>query len=346
MSKSLKFATLFSVLATTGAFAAGDKLELGRLATPDEIAAWDTDIRPDGLGLPEGRGNALVGDEIFSEKCASCHGDFGEAVDRWPVLAGGFGTLTDERPVKTIGSYWPYLSTVFDYVNKAMPFGDSGSLEPDEVYAITAYLLYLNDIVDEDFELSHENFTDIMLPNEENFFLDDRAETELVSFSGAVCMENCKESVEITLHAAVVDVTPEGEGQETDIASADTSETEPEVVAPILETVVLAPEQIAAGKKLFKKCKACHQIGEGAKNKTGPMLNGVYGRTAGTVDGFRYSKSFNAASEDGLTWNDESLADFLTKPRSYIKGTKMSFSGFKKESDIQSMIIYLRSFDQ
>lgn len=346
MSKSLKFAALFSVLATTGAFAAGDKLDLGRLATPDEIIAWDTDIRPDGLGLPDGSGNALVGEEIFSEKCASCHGDFGEAVDRWPVLAGGFGTLTDERPVKTIGSYWPYLSTVFDYVNKAMPFGDSGSLEPDEIYAITAYLLYLNDIVDEDFELSRENFTDIKLPNEANFFLDDRAETELVSFSGDVCMKNCKESVEITLHAAVVDVTPEGEEQETEIASADTPETEVDVVAPIIETVVLDPAQIAAGKKLFKKCKACHQIGEGASNKTGPMLNGVLGRTVGTVDGFRYSKGFVAASEDGLIWNDDTLAAFLTKPRAYIKGTKMSFAGFKKETDIQSMIIYLRSFDQ
>lgn len=348
MSKSLKFAGLFSFLVTTGAFAASDKLDLGRLATPDEITAWNSDIRPDGVGLPVGIGNALVGEEIFSEKCASCHGDFGEAVDRWPVLAGGFGTLTDARPVKTIGSYWPYLSTVFDYVNKAMPFGDSGSLEPDEIYAITAYLLYLNDIVDEDFELSHENFTDINLPNEENFFPDDRAETELVSFTGDICMEDCKESVEITLHAVVVDVTPEIEEQKTDFVSNHTSVSEPDLVAASTEPVVLAldPEQIAKGKKLFKKCKACHQIGEGANNKTGPMLNGVLGRIAGSVEGFRYSKSFIAASEDGLIWNDESLAAFLTKPRAYLKGTKMSFAGFKKESDIQSMIIYLRSFDQ
>ncbi|MGB0903558.1 MAG: c-type cytochrome, partial [Mangrovicoccus sp.] len=121
---------------------------LGRAALPEEIASWDIDVRPDGQGLPEGKGDVWTGEEIFADNCAMCHGDFGEAVGRWPVLAGGQGTLTDDRPVKTIGSYWPYLSTVFDYVNRAMPFGNAQSLSPDEVYAITAYLLYLNDIVD------------------------------------------------------------------------------------------------------------------------------------------------------------------------------------------------------
>lgn len=181
---------------------------LGRAPLPEEIAAWDTDIRPDGVGLPEGSGDVASGEETFVEKCAVCHGDFGEAVDRWPQLAGGFGSLTHADPVKTVGSYWPYLSTVWDYVHRAMPFGDAQSLTNDEVYGITAYLLYLNDQVDDDFVLSKANFTEVVMPNAEGFFPDDRATAELPQFSAEVCMENCKPSVEITMRAAVIDVTP------------------------------------------------------------------------------------------------------------------------------------------
>lgn len=160
---------------------AGD-LGLGREATQTEIAAWDIDVRPDGQGLPEGSGTVLDGELIYMERCASCHGDFGEGRDRWPVLAGGFDTLTKERPVKTIGSYWPFASTVFDYVHRAMPFGAAQSLTADETYALTAYLLYLNYVVeDEEFELSRENFTEIRLPNEGNFFDDPRPDIPLVS---------------------------------------------------------------------------------------------------------------------------------------------------------------------
>ncbi|MEM6944413.1 MAG: cytochrome c, partial [Pseudomonadota bacterium] len=127
--------------------ALADGFGLGREALPEEVSAWDIDIRPDGAGLPEGSGDVLTGEEIFAEQCAACHGDFGEGVDRWPVLAGGHETLADDRPVKTIGSYWPYLSTVYDYIYRAMPFGYAQSLAPDDVYAITAYLLYMNDVV-------------------------------------------------------------------------------------------------------------------------------------------------------------------------------------------------------
>ena len=133
----------------------------------------------------------------------------GEAVGRWPVLAGGQDSLTDDRPVKTIGSYWPYLSTVWDYVHRAMPFGDAQSLSDDEVYAVTAYLLYLNDLVDEEFELTREDFMEVRLPNEANFFPDDRSEGEYALFSADPCMKNCKEGAKITMRAAVLDVTPE-----------------------------------------------------------------------------------------------------------------------------------------
>jgi cytochrome c len=168
----------------------------------EEVAAWDIDIRPDGQGLPEGSGTVADGEVLYTDNCAMCHGDFGEAVDRWPVLAGGHDTLTDDRPEKTIGSYWPYLSTVYDYVRRAMPFGNARSLSDDEVYAITAYLLYLNDLVDdEEFELSKENFLDIRLPNEENFIADDRAEEAHYAQKSEPCMTDCKPGSRGDYHA-------------------------------------------------------------------------------------------------------------------------------------------------
>ncbi|GMG81998.1 cytochrome c [Paralimibaculum aggregatum] len=210
-----------AALALAAAPAAAGPLGLGRAATPAEVAAWDIDVRPDGTGLPEGAGDVLTGEEVFAEKCAYCHGDFGEGVDRWPVLAGGQGTLTDERPVKTIGSYWPYLSTVFDYINRAMPFGEAQSLSPDEVYAITAYLLYMNDVVDDDgFVLSHENFSEVRLPNEDNFRADPRPDTPLAK-AAPPCMTGCKDSVEITARAVILDVTPDADEDSTAGISVD-----------------------------------------------------------------------------------------------------------------------------
>ena len=196
----------------------GAHFKLGREATPEEIAAWDIDVRADGLGLPEGSGTVAEGMEIYDEQCASCHGDFGEAVGRRPVLAGGHGTLQADRPEKTIGSFWPYLSTVYDYVRRAMPFGDARSLSDDDVYALTAYLLYLNDEVsDEDFELSKENFTSIRLPNEANFIDDDRLQEPHYVDKSEPCMTDCVPGkATIKMHAAVLDVTPDssGDGEE------------------------------------------------------------------------------------------------------------------------------------
>jgi cytochrome c2 len=193
--------------ASTGAFG------LGRQALPAEITAWDIDVRPDGQGLPKGRGKVSDGEVLYTERCAMCHGDFGEGVDRWPVLAGGHDTLTEDRPEKTIGSYWPYLSTVFDYVRRAMPFGDARSLSDDDVYAITAYILYLNDIVlEEDFVLSDENFLEKRLPNEENFIPDNRMEEAHYNAKFEPCMTNCTDGpVSISMRARVLDVTPESD---------------------------------------------------------------------------------------------------------------------------------------
>lgn len=199
----------FAVAAQAGdPVPAPTKLPLGRLATPAELAAWDTDIRPDGAGLPDGQGDVMTGEAIYTERCAACHGDFGEAVGRFPPVAGGEGSLRDARPVKSIGSYWPYLSTVFDYVARTMPYAEPGSLSADETYAVTAYLLYLNDLVDDDFVLSRDTFAGISLPNAGGFRDDDRAATEHARFAAPACMQDCRPAVKITVRATDRGVTP------------------------------------------------------------------------------------------------------------------------------------------
>lgn len=335
---------------------------LGRPALEEEIAAWDIDVRPDGLGLPEGAGDVWTGEEVFVAKCAVCHGDFGEAVGRWPQLAGGQGTLKRDDPVKTIGSYWPYLSTVYDYVYRAMPFGEAQSLTPDEVYAITAYLLYVNDLVEDDFELSHENFAEVRLPNEDNFFMDDRAETELAAFSAAPCMSDCTDGpVEITMRSMVLDVTPdsgvvteaaveetpaeEAAPTETAAAEAPAEEapaTETEATEPEAEAVAaLDPALVAEGEKVFRACASCHQVGDGARNRSGPVLTGIVGHPIGAVEGFRYSGAMEEKA--GETWTEENLAAFLADPKGWLPGTKMSFRGLRSDEEIQAVIAYLAS---
>lgn len=198
-------ASTWSILSCACLITAGSiaqAAEIGRPATPDEIAAWDIDIRPDGTGLPEGQGDVWTGEEIFTDLCASCHGDFGEGLARYPALAGSQGTLTRERPVKTIGSYWPYLSTVFDYVRRAQPFGAPGTLTDDEIYAVTAYLLYLNDLVGDDFILSRDSFKDVSLPNEAGYIGDTREGEP----SAPPCMVACGPQRQVLRRASDLDI--------------------------------------------------------------------------------------------------------------------------------------------
>ncbi|MGR3759733.1 c-type cytochrome [Roseobacteraceae bacterium NS-SX3] len=361
MSRFPKLIAATAAAAMLAVPAAAEKFGLGRPALPEEIAAWDLDVRPDGTGLPEGSGDVFTGEEVFAEKCAVCHGDFAEGVGNWPKLAGGRGTLDHEDPLKTVGSYWPYLSTTWDYVNRSMPFGDAQSLTPDEVYAIVAYILYSNDLVDDEFVLSRETFQDVEMPNADGFIVDDRMEAEKHFWTPEPCMESCKDTVEITMRAAVLDVTPEEETEETagdmnpaaeepaeaaEAAAEEAKAEEPAAGPAQQETAALDPELVAKGEKTFKKCKACHQVGEGARSKTGPILNGIVGAPAGHVDGFKYSKAMKAAAEDGLVWTEEELAAFLAKPKKYMKGTKMSFAGLKKDADIEAVIAYLQSHPQ
>jgi S-disulfanyl-L-cysteine oxidoreductase SoxD len=187
------------------------RLGIGRVALPEEIKAWDISVMPDGRGLPVGRGTAKQGEQIFIEKCAACHGEFAEGVGRWPVLAGGTGTLKNDRPEKTVGSFWPATSTLFDYVRRAMPYGNAQSLEADEIYALSAYILHMSDVIkDPDMELNEKNFAGIKLPNSGNFYDDDREKTERHFWKKEVCMTNCrKDSPSVTGRAMVLDVTPD-----------------------------------------------------------------------------------------------------------------------------------------
>lgn len=346
MSKYRKILIVGTALAVTLATPAlAEKLGLGRAALPEEIAAWDLDVSPDGTGLPEGSGSVEYGETVFSENCASCHGEFAEGLGNWPKLAGGEDTLARRDPVKTVGSYWPYLSTVWDYVHRSMPFGAAQTLSTDDVYAMTAYILYSNYLVDSDFVLSKDNFLDVEMPNADGFIIDDREEAE-AHFWTEPCMENCKDEVEITMYASVLDVTP-GTTEDDASAEADTVAEADQAAEETPETAGAAepdPELVAEGEKVFRKCQACHQVGEGAKNRVGPQLNNVLGRTAGSIDDFRYSNPLSAAGEDGLAWTDETLALYLADPRKYIKGTRMSFAGLRSQDEVDAVIAYLATF--
>ncbi len=144
---------------------------LGVEATPEQLAGWDISIDPSGANLPAGSGSVLEGKGIFSVKCAACHGVNGEGATN-DQLVGGHGSLVTDNPLKTVGSYWPYATTVFDYIRRAMPFQQPGSLSNDEVYALTAYLLALNGIIDDEAEINAENLVNVEMPNKEGFIWD------------------------------------------------------------------------------------------------------------------------------------------------------------------------------
>ena len=152
----------------TRAASAGEGFGIGRTATAEEIAGWDIDAAPDGTGLPPGSGGVAEGKIIFAEKCAACHGERGEGkpMDR---LVGGQGTIGGAKPVKTVGSYWPYATTLFDFIRRAMPFNAPQSLSPDEVYALCAYLLFLNQIVPETTVLDAKSLPAVPMPGRSAF---------------------------------------------------------------------------------------------------------------------------------------------------------------------------------
>lgn len=141
---------------------------LGEVVDQETLAAIDYTILPNGDGLPAGSGTATEGLTVYRQNCLACHGERGSGGVN-DVLAGGQGTLSSDKPVRTIGSYWPYATTVFDYVRRAMPLPNPGVLTDDELYAVTAYLLYINDVVGEDEVMNSQSLPLVQMPNRDGF---------------------------------------------------------------------------------------------------------------------------------------------------------------------------------
>jgi cytochrome c len=141
---------------------------LGRVATQQEVAAWDISIPPSGAGLPAGSGTAKQGEAVYVAQCQACHGPKGAGKPADP-LVGGIGSLAAANPVRTVGSFWPYATTLFDYIRRAMPTTKPLSLSSDEVYAVTAYLLYLNGIIGENAEMNAKTLPQVKMPNRDGF---------------------------------------------------------------------------------------------------------------------------------------------------------------------------------
>lgn len=146
---------------------------LGRSATAWDIQAWNIDVSPDGQGLPPGQGTVKQGVQLYATKCAGCHGPTGKEGPN-DVLVGGHGSLRTSKPLKTMGSYWPYATTLYDYLRRAMPFNAPQSLTPDEIYALVAWLLQQNGIVAEDAILDARSLPRIEMPNHNGFIPDPR----------------------------------------------------------------------------------------------------------------------------------------------------------------------------
>lgn len=302
-SKSI-FALALAGLATTG-FAFDRYQGLGRAATPAEVKAWDIDVRPDFKGLPKGSGNVDRGMELFEEKCASCHGTFGESNEVFTPLVGGTtkddiktghvrGLSSGELPQRTTFTKVATISTVFDYIQRAMPWTAPKSLKPDEVYAILAYLLNLSEIVPADFTLSDQNIAEVqkLLPNRNGMTTDHGMWPGAPAKKGGIgnggkpdvqnkaCMKNCK--TEVRIGSVLPEYARDAHGN-----LADQNRT----FGPVrgVKTGESAPAMPAASAELElankNGCMGCH----GLNNKiVGPGYNEVQARYKDRVDAESY----------------------------------------------------------
>lgn len=263
----------------------------GKPASEVEIAGWDIDVRPDGKGLPPGSGTVEEGELLYEDKCAQCHGTFGEGVGRFPVLAGGEGTLTDQRPSKTVGSFWAHTSTLWDYIHRSMPFTKPQSMSDDEVYAVVAYVLYLNEIVEDDFELDQHNLASIELPNKPNFVPDPRPDVQ-----NTRCMSNCKKVGDIH------------------IASSS---------KPLENVAIMKVEAektvVSEGETVYNQnCAICHKSGVGGAPILGDHADWKLRSSAGmltlkqhAIRGFKGNTGFMPAKGGFMNLSDEQVNEVV-----------------------------------
>ena len=264
MSRSCSAAIALAVALPLMAAAAPLQYGFGKPATAREIAGWDIDVRPDGTGLPKGRGSVAQGQAIYDEKCASCHGTFGES-NSYLQLAGGVGSLGSDQPVRTTGSKLNYATTLWDYINRAMPFNAPQTLAPDEVYALTAYVLNLNDIVPADAVVDQDSLPKLRMPNRDGFttkhgFMtrDGKPDTH-----NTPCMKDC--ASEVRLSSEMPDYARDQHGN---------------LAEQVRGGAPAEPRAARSGLDLAKAaaCTACHGVGE---RIVGPGFREVAARYAG-----------------------------------------------------------------
>jgi cytochrome c551/c552 len=299
-SKSILFLAVFS--ASTATFAFDSFKGIGRQATPAEVKAWDIDVRPDFKGLPKGSGNVENGNELFEAKCASCHGSFGESNEVFTPLAGGTtkddikngrvkGLSSGELPQRTTFTKVATISTVFDYIQRAMPWTSPKSLKPDEVYAILAYLLNLQEIVPADFVLSDKNIADVqkLLPNRNGMTTEHGLWPGAAAKKGGIgnggvpdvknvaCMKNCK--TEVQIGSTLPDYARTAHGELAD----QNRNFGPVRGTRTLGAAAAAPVAVNPALEMATKngCMACH----GVNNKiVGPGYNEVVARYKDQAD--------------------------------------------------------------
>ena len=159
---------------TTVALGQSEQYKIGRPATAEEIRKLDISVAPDGTGLPKGSGTVNEGRRVYESLCANCHGDRGQGISPYPALAGGQGTLKSDAPVRTVGSYWPYATTVWDFIHRTMPYTRPGTLDANQTFAVTAFVLYLNGILDKDAAVDERTLPRVKMPNRNGFVPDPR----------------------------------------------------------------------------------------------------------------------------------------------------------------------------
>ena len=264
-------AAVLAIACLSTALAAPLQYGFGKPATPREIAGWDIDVRPDGAGLPAGRGSVAQGQVVYDEKCASCHGTFGES-NSYLQIAGGVGSLGTDQPVRTTGSKLNYATTLWDYINRAMPFNAPQTLTPDEVYALTAYVLNLNDILPADAVLDQLKLLAVKMPNRDGFstahgFMQ---RTGTPDTHNTACMTNCATTVKLSSempeyardqHGNLAEQAP-GVGLSARIP-ATRSTTAPKSGADLAKA---------------NGCTACHDV---ADRRIGPGFREIAARYAG-----------------------------------------------------------------